>query len=278
MSKGYKWTEEQRTKLKGRVPWNKHMKGNYTNEMKQKLGREKGCIPWNVGVKDFKNTEVREKWRNGDLIVRVPKRGLNLCECGCNELCKNRFVSGHNFKVQKTKYWLGKVGSRKGCVHTEESKSKIKAKRALQVISDESKRKGAISRTGLKRGPETIQKMSASAKRTWKNEEIAKKRFCGMHRRPNGAEIFVDKQIQIVRPKDFVYSGDGKIWIEGRNPDWFNINGKKQVIEFFGRQYHKSEDEKDRLDHYKRYGYDCLVIWAEELKDLEKLKNKILSF
>lgn len=26
---------------------------------------------------------------------------MNKCECGCNQECKNRFVSGHNFKVSK---------------------------------------------------------------------------------------------------------------------------------------------------------------------------------
>lgn len=35
---------------------------------------------------------------------------------------------------------------------------------------------------------------------------------------------------------------------------------------------------KKRIDLFKKYGYDTLVIWEHELKDLEKLKKRVLEF
>jgi len=98
------------------------------------------------------------------------------------------------------------------------------------------------------------------------------------HRRPNYLEMFLDERIQIIHPGEFKYTGDGEIIIGGKNPDWFNINGKKQVIEFFGRHWHKSEDEANKVNHYEKYGYKCLVIWSEELKNLEILDRKLKEF
>jgi len=96
----------------------------------------------------------------------------------------------------------------------------------------------------------------------------------------NKTEIFTDGLVQKARPTDFIYSGDGKIWIAGKNPDWFNVNGKKQVIEFFGGlgYWHKLEDEEIRKSHFAKYGYDCLIIWESELKNPEQVISRIQNF
>ena len=91
---------------------------------------------------------------------------------------------------------------------------------------------------------------------------------------PNKSEIFLNNIIQKIS-SDFIYSGNGKFWVAGKNPDWFNVNGKKQVIEMLGDYWHSEkltgrskEQEEDYLkDHYAKYGYDCLIIWEHELKD-----------
>jgi hypothetical protein len=33
-----------------------------------------------------------------------------------------------------------------------------------------------------------------------------------------------------------------------------------------------------RKDHFKKYGYNCLVIWSEELKNPEKVIEKMKVF
>jgi very-short-patch-repair endonuclease len=76
----------------------------------------------------------------------------------------------------------------------------------------------------------------------------------------------------------FRYSGNGDVWLGNRNPDFINTNGKKQVIEFLGTYWHPLFDGANRKEHYKQYGFDCLVIWEDEIKDLAKVTCKIQQF
>jgi len=97
-------------------------------------------------------------------------------------------------------------------------------------------------------------------------------------KKPNNIEKFITSQLLILFGEDYEYVGNFRVWLDGKNPDWINVNGKKKVIEFFGRRWHKPEDEQDRKDRYKKFGYDTLIIWSEELKDMEKLKKKLIDF
>ena len=76
----------------------------------------------------------------------------------------------------------------------------------------------------------------------------------------------------------FKYSGNGEIWLGNRNPDFINVNGKKQVIELFGTYWHPLFDGVKRTEHYKQYGFDCLVIWEDEMKDLAKVAQRLQRF
>lgn len=140
--------------------------------------------------------------------------------------------------------------------------------------------------------PEMKAKLSIRLKEWWaemsedeKRERVAKA-FIAQKQKPNKTEIFTDSLIQKARPTDFIYSGDGKIFIAGKVPDWFNVNGKKQVIEMLGTYWHgvertgrtKEQEENYLKSHYAKYGYDCLIIWQSELKCPEKVIEKIKQF
>jgi len=84
----------------------------------------------------------------------------------------------------------------------------------------------------------------------------------------------------------YKYVGDGYTWIAGRCPDYLNINGKKEVVEVFSRWWHdpavnprvKPQHLFDAtLAHYAKYGFNCIIIWEEELQNesavLEKLQK-----
>jgi len=98
------------------------------------------------------------------------------------------------------------------------------------------------------------------------------------NQKPTKPEIYLTEILQQIVPEKYKYVGNFEVWIGGKNPDWISINEKKQVIEFFGEYWHKVEHETERKEHFKKYGYDCLVIWESELKNLEELKQKILKF
>jgi hypothetical protein len=133
-------------------------------------------------------------------------------------------------------------------------------------------------------------KNSIDSLNRWANpdykENTVKKMIKASHIHPNNQEIFTDNLIQTSRPTDFIYSGAGEIIIGGKNPDWFNVNGKKQVIELFGDWWHgekftgriKEQEEEFYKSHYDKYGYDCLIIWEYELKYPDKVRERIRSF
>lgn len=95
--------------------------------------------------------------------------------------------------------------------------------------------------------------------------------------RPNKSEVALAKVIERNR-LPYRYTGDGSVWIGGRNPDFINVNGKKQLIELFGEHWHPIFDVAEKVNLYKEYGFDCLIIWEEELKDEEKLVKKLKKF
>lgn len=80
------------------------------------------------------------------------------------------------------------------------------------------------------------------------------------------------------------YVGDGSFLIEGFNPDFVNINGKKHVIEVFGRVWHEDlvkdwkRTELGRIMVFNSYGFKTLIIWEEELKHKDAVIEKIRCF
>jgi len=131
---------------------------------------------------------------------------------------------------------------------------------------------------------EVKEKQSKVKKEAWSNktDEEKAQHLCKVFKsneiKPNKTELIVNDLIQNIKPNEFKYVGDGQIWISGKNPDWINVNGQKQVVEYFSNYWHKKEDEEIRKSHFKKYGFDCLVIWEDELKDKESVLQKILNF
>ena len=98
-----------------------------------------------------------------------------------------------------------------------------------------------------------------------------------MRRSPNNEEKFlIDFFSENNLP--YKYVGDGEFIIGGRNPDFINTNGKKQIIEFFGEYYHKLEDEEIKRKIYRDYGFNLLVIWGKHLRNKKKLLERVSTF
>jgi len=148
----------------------------------------------------------------------------------------------------------------------------------------------------LKKNPKSLelrnQNLSEGMTQYWDNcdPEVKAKRIQKSWetagRGPNNAEKLVTSVTQDVFPNEYIFSGAGKIFIGGKCPDLFNVNGKKKVIELFGNYYHgkertgrtKAQEEQQRINHFKKYGFDCLIIWESELKNIESLKQKLIDF
>jgi G:T-mismatch repair DNA endonuclease (very short patch repair protein) len=184
---------------------------------------------------------------------------------------------------------------------SKEARKKIAKASKGRIQSEESKRK--ISKAnkgrhspykGIPRTEETKRKIgktnSIRMKAYWRNPETRERaletflKSCNI--RPTRPEKRLKRLLYQLFPKEYKYTGDGDVWIGGRNPDFMNVNGQKKVIEMFGEFWHskyktglpKKEHRKWRQKHFAKYGYKCCVVWEHELNNISKLRTKLKEF
>ena len=111
--------------------------------------------------------------------------------------------------------------------------------------------------------------------RVWEDPEHAKRIF--RRRNKSGPEIiFETLAIENHLPYYFNgYAQNKTPLILGRKIPDFVHNTDKKLIEIWGNFYHNDQNPQVLIDHYKKYGYECIVIWASELKDKEKILEKV---
>jgi len=112
----------------------------------------------------------------------------------------------------------------------------------------------------------------------WKDPEFVKKQMKARNITPNKTELRFEKFLNKILPSEYEFVGDGQLIIGGRCPDYVNINGRKKLIELYGDYWHRNDDPQDKINHYKQYGFETLIVWEHELKDLLKVKNQITQF
>ncbi len=118
----------------------------------------------------------------------------------------------------------------------------------------------------------------------WKNNEFIEKNRVSRRISPNKKEqLLMALLLKNSLPYRFV--GDFSFWIDGKNPD-FTHQDEKKLIELFSEYWHRVvgknrpnySNEQNRISFFKERGYDCLVIWEHELKEPEKVIEKIKTF
>jgi len=118
--------------------------------------------------------------------------------------------------------------------------------------------------------------------------ESRKKAIKAVHQNPNRPERRLIRLIQS-NHLPFKFTGDGQFLIGRLNPDFIHNNGKKQVIEIFGRTYHDPnvsfrdvpplQTVEGRTEYFKKNGWQCLVIWDDEILEYEdEVLTKIKNF
>uniref|UniRef100_A0A6M3M3M8 Uncharacterized protein n=1 Tax=viral metagenome TaxID=1070528 RepID=A0A6M3M3M8_9ZZZZ len=120
--------------------------------------------------------------------------------------------------------------------------------------------------------------LSKSMIEKWRDPEFVLSQCTGRSLRPNKPEIVLLSLLKQLYPGEYKYTGDFSFMIGGKNPDFVNINGQKKCIELFGDYWHKGQDPKDREKIFAEYGWDTLVIWEHELRDIERVKFSIHRF
>ncbi len=108
-----------------------------------------------------------------------------------------------------------------------------------------------------------------------RSEETLRKILRKVNARPNKPEqllinLFAENEL------DFKYVGDGSLIVGGKCPDFSDGNNK--LIEHYGDYFHKGQDPQDRIEYFKGFGYDTLVIWEHELSDLARVLARVEAF
>ena len=143
--------------------------------------------------------------------------------------------------------------------------------------------KNRLAHLGKKASKETKKKMSEIHKKRWKKNRIKILNTLMKHWNiaPNKPEKELTKLLERACLNEYHYVGNGKTSIGGFNPDFIDQKNKK-IIELYGDYWHTRSEivERDlrRLKTYRLLGYKTLIIWEHELKNLQKVTEKILKF
>lgn len=196
---------------------------------------------------------------------RTTPREIRLCaSSGCKVTFECRATNVKKYCKLRC-YWKNMRGRK----HTEAVKKKIGA-----------------SNTGKKKSEEAKKKQSERLTKLWQTPRYISNQMKARYICPNKPEKFLNNLLRVLFPNQWEFVGDGRFEnfiIGGKVPDFAAINGRKKLIELFGDYYHgesmtgisRKHHEQERVAHFTKYGYQTLIIWEHELKDIETLKSKL---
>ena len=241
----------KRTYNNGRVTWNKGLNKDTSpilNELSKKISQMQKGKPTN-----------RPSWNKG-LTKETDSRVLNASNNIKLGFSNNRVVWNKGLTKEDDER-IAKSGIKSG--NTNRGRK----------LSPEARHNISEGHKGLKQPPRSLE---------WR-EKLYRSLIASSNIQPNKIEVFLDGLLQENFPNEWKYVGNGQFIVGGICPDYVNINGKKKVIELFGDYWHsylktgrtELEEEERRINKFKEFGFDCLIIWQRELKDKEVLISKI---
>lgn len=218
--------------------------------------------------------KINPSWKGGKItkVCKVCGKPFEVFPCRNNAYFCSNSCRGLGVGQEKRGNHLSK--------ETKKSLSR-KAKKRWRKLSFRKKMSKIL--TGRKFSDEAKKKMAS----LWRNEEYVQHVLEGLHRKPTEPE---QKMIAICRDFSlpFRYCGDGSFMIDVLNPDFVHTNGEKKVIEVFGRVFHDPDASFfevswhrqywGRMAYYTQFGYDCLIVWDDELGDEVGVIEKIKAF
>jgi len=230
----------------------------HSEETRKKLsGSHQGPRPWRLG---FTHTpEVRK--RLSDSHSGVPLSEKHRMSIGSS----SRRVWAEKSKEGRAD-WVKNIMGPRGC-------SPMKGRHHTA----EAKRKNSETNKGKRRSPAT-EFTSDLLRKRYKDPDYIQKMAGAWNLKPNKPESFLTNLLESLYPSQWKYTGDFSFTINGKCPDFVNCNGQKKIIELFGDYWHRGQDPEDRINMFKPFGYETLVIWEHELKNMDFVIEKIHSF
>lgn len=162
--------------------------------------------------------------------------------------------------------------------------------RTGQHLSEEEKRKHSLAAKGKPHKPEHRAHLLASWARPEIRDKAIRNSLRAQNRKQTKPEKILETILGEILPNEYKYVGSsGDVMIAGVPPDFINVNGKKKIIECFGDWWHgkkktgktKEEVETERIERFKEYGFGCLILWENEIKNENKradIIERIIAF
>lgn len=262
---GFKQTEE--TKLKMSIS---HLGHHVSEETRQKIRLALIGKP--------KSEETKEKLsrsHKGLLLGRNhPMFGKHHSH-GTKE--KMRFAKLKN----PVRYWLGKYLLESTKKKMSLSKRGKPSPRKGEHLSEKSKQRLSLAHKGKCLSEKHKKMISESMKKFFLEHSEHKEKIIRnvLKSRINSPNKLEYKWIRIFRKHNLPYRfvGNGEFILGGKCPDFIQTNGKKICVEVRNENICKffdkisPEDYKERrIKHFKQYGWDCIVIFEDNLKRLLK--------
>jgi len=112
---------------------------------------------------------------------------------------------------------------------------------------------------------DVIEKIKAHWQDLEYRERVIRNTLKGLFKRPTSLEKqFIGLIQKYSLP--YRYTGDGSFLIGFKNPDFVNTNGAKICIEVTNPYYHDIDWADKRINHFKKYGWDCFIFFSEGKK------------
>lgn len=166
--------------------------------------------------------------------------------------------------------------------HSEETKRKISESSRGRPCSIATREKIRLALKAYCANPIVRKKLRQLSIASWSNPEVAEKiirlQQVSLHMKPNKPEKLLLNLLDAKFPNQWKYTGDGSLILGGKCPDFCNTNGKKKVIELYGTYWHRNDNPKDRIEHFAKYQYKCLVVWENELNHPDSVLERIAPF
>lgn len=153
-----------------------------------------------------------------------------------------------------------------------------------KICGKEFKVKQHRSKTAKYCSPECGFQASRGRKQWWVDKRIQSV-IKGLKRRPTKPEMAF---INIVERNNlpYQYNGNrGDLVVGGHVPDFYNINGKREVVEILGRAFHDPNNQspfpkrppEEIINHYTKHGFKCICFWEDELEDDSKVMRRLYN-
>ncbi len=266
-------------KLHPKPIWNKGLtKAKYKGIKKEK-----------IPVSYIQTIEKMSKAKLGKHLSETHRKNISIATSGPNN---PMFGRTHTPEVRERlrKSRLGKYcGANSPCFgkpRSLETKKKISEKNKGKKLSEEQIlfiKKRTTGKNNPMYGKHHSSETKNKIRKSWEDpvakEARVKKSVRGAGFKPNKAEKKLNSILCELFPGEYKLNVKANIiTLGGKVPDFVNVNGKKKLIELYGDFWHKGQSGRKRINYFKKFGWDTLIVWEKELKNRVSLTKKLYSF